>query len=233
MTDRSALRRAALGVAAAMTSTALALPSAQSPAGWVARSNEHTRVVLEAQARLAPEGAAQVGVSGVDEQITDLSSGYSRRIRDSVTRMQQELQRRLTAEQDPLVRQDLEILIQAIAAAAALARYRQSACSCPMSTRRRPSSTACGRCSTIRCPRSGGAPRSPVCANTPAPRPDSSPSPSSRWNGCASSSRARNCSDRFGAGRARSRQHLVLRQRTRRAVQEIRPAPTPLRCSRR
>ena len=79
----------------------------------MARSNEHTRVVLEAQARLAPEGAAQVGVSGVDEQITDLSSGYSRRIRDSVTRMQQELQRRLTAEQDPLVRQDLEILIQA------------------------------------------------------------------------------------------------------------------------
>jgi hypothetical protein len=113
MTDRSARRRAALGVAAAMTSTALALPSAQSPAGWVARSNEHTRVVLEAQARLAPEGAAQVGVSGVDEQITDLSSGYSRRIRDSVTKMQQELQRRLTAEQDSLVRQDLEILIQA------------------------------------------------------------------------------------------------------------------------
>jgi hypothetical protein len=96
-----------------MTCTALALPSAQSPAGWVVRSNEHTRVVLEAQAGLAPEGAAQVGVSGVDEQITDLSSGYSRRIRDSVTKMQQELQRRLTAEQDPLVRQDLEILIQA------------------------------------------------------------------------------------------------------------------------
>jgi hypothetical protein len=72
MTDRPARRRAALGVAAAMTCTALALPSAQSPAGWVARSNEHTRVVLEAQARLAPEGAAQVGVSGVDEQITDL-----------------------------------------------------------------------------------------------------------------------------------------------------------------
>ncbi len=113
MTDRSARRRAALCVAAAMTSSALALPSAQSAAGWVARSNEHTRVVLEEQAKLAPEGAAQVGVSGVDEQITDLSSGYSRRIRDSVTKMQQELQRRLTAEQDPLVRQDLEILIQA------------------------------------------------------------------------------------------------------------------------
>lgn len=76
MTDRSALRRAALCVAAAITPTAPASPSAQSAAGWVARSNEDTRVVLEQQARLAPEGAAQVGVSGVDEQITDLSSGY-------------------------------------------------------------------------------------------------------------------------------------------------------------
>jgi hypothetical protein len=91
MTDRSARRRAALSVAAAITSTAPAAPSAQSAADWVARSNEHTRVVLEDQARLAPEGATQVAVSGVDEQITDLSSGYARRIRDGVTRIQQEL----------------------------------------------------------------------------------------------------------------------------------------------
>ena len=61
-------------------------PTQAPAAGWVARSNEHTRVVLEAQARLAPEGAAQVGVSGVDEQITDLSSGIRARIRESLTR---------------------------------------------------------------------------------------------------------------------------------------------------
>ena len=100
--------------AAAITSC-LAQPSAQPAADWVPRSNEHTRVVLEAQARLAPEGAAQVGVSGIDDQITDLSSGYTLRIRDSVLKVQQELQRRLAAEKHPLVRQDLEILLQATA----------------------------------------------------------------------------------------------------------------------
>ena len=105
--------RAALCVAATISS-GLALRSAQSPPDWVARSNEHTRVVLEAQAKLAPEGAAQIGVSGVDDQITDLSPGYTQRIRESVTKIQQELQRRLTAEKDPLVRQDLEILLDAI-----------------------------------------------------------------------------------------------------------------------
>jgi uncharacterized protein (DUF885 family) len=105
--------RAALCAAATIISS-LSLPSAQTAPDWVARSNAHTRVVLETQAKLAPEGAAQVGVSGVDDQITDLSPGYTQRIRESVTKAQEELQRRLTAEKDPLVRQDLEILLEAI-----------------------------------------------------------------------------------------------------------------------
>ena len=111
--QRSILRLAAVCVVAAVATLRPTLPLAQSAPDWVARSNEHTRVVLQEQAKLAPEGAAQVGVSGVDDQITDLSPGYSGRVRDSVSRIQQELQRRLTAEKDPLVRQDLEILIEA------------------------------------------------------------------------------------------------------------------------
>ena len=112
MTRGRALRRAAFGVAAAIAVAAPALRSAQ-PSAWVARSNEHARLVLEAQAKLTPEGAAQLGVSGVDEQITDLTAGFTGRVRATVTNVQQELQRRLTAEKDPLVAQDLEILIQA------------------------------------------------------------------------------------------------------------------------
>jgi hypothetical protein len=111
-TARPLTARAALCAAAIVS--CLAPPSAQTGADWVARSNEHTRVVLEAQARLAPEGAAQVGVSGVDDQITDLSTGYTQRVRDSLLKTQQELRRRLDAEKHPLVRQDLEILLQAI-----------------------------------------------------------------------------------------------------------------------
>src|SRR5688572_6001540 len=100
--------------AAATIVSSLVLPSAQSAPDWVARSNLHTRVLLEAQAKLAPEGAAQIGVSGVDDQITDFSPGYTQRIRENVTKARQELQRRLAAEKDPLVRQDLEILLAAI-----------------------------------------------------------------------------------------------------------------------
>ena len=83
------------------------------PAAWVARSNEHTRAVLQKQARLAPEGTAQLGVSGFDDQIIDLSPGVQVRVRESATRVLQDLQRRLEAEKDPLVRQDLDILIDA------------------------------------------------------------------------------------------------------------------------
>ena len=88
----AALRHAAVCAAAAWCSTQSAVPSAQSAPDWVARSNEHTRVVLREQARLAPEGAAQVGVAGVDDQITDLSPGdfygYSQllRLRSDVER---------------------------------------------------------------------------------------------------------------------------------------------------
>jgi hypothetical protein len=88
-------------------------PVAQAPPDWVARSNEHTRVVLQAQATVAPEAMAQVGLQGLDEQITNLSAGYSERVRAVAERVARELQQRLAAERDPLVRQDLEILVKA------------------------------------------------------------------------------------------------------------------------
>lgn len=88
-------------------------PAAQAPPDWVARSNEHTRVVLQEQATVAPEGMAQVGLQGLDEQITDLSDGYADRVRAVGARVAKALEQRLAGERDPLVRQDLEILIQA------------------------------------------------------------------------------------------------------------------------
>ena len=61
------------GLCAAAAIVSILAPPAQPAPDRVARSNAHTRVVLETQARVAPEGAAQVGVSGVDDQITDLA----------------------------------------------------------------------------------------------------------------------------------------------------------------
>jgi hypothetical protein len=103
----------AIGGGAMAGQQASSSPPAAAP-DWVRRSNEHTRVVLQEQARLAPEGAAQLGLDGFDDQITDLSGGVATRARESLDRVQQDLQRRLAAEKDALVRQDLEILVQAV-----------------------------------------------------------------------------------------------------------------------
>ena len=176
----------------------------QAPApDWVKRSNEHTRVVLQEQARLAPEGAAQLGLDGFDDQITNLSAGLATRARESLDRVQQDLQRRLAEEKDALVRQDLEILIESVRQQRHGFDVARSCC-CRTSTRRRRSSTACARCSTIRCPRSGGVRRWCACASTPAQSRASSRSPSWPWSASASGSRRKSCS-----GRSRSRSSAI------------------------
>jgi hypothetical protein len=89
-------------------------PAPPAAPAWVQRSNEHTRLVLQAEAQQSPEGAGQLGVDGFDEQITDLSAGARERRRRGIERVQQDLQSRLASENDPLVRQDLDILIEAV-----------------------------------------------------------------------------------------------------------------------
>jgi hypothetical protein len=80
---------------------------------WVEKSNEHVQVVLAAFAKLAPEGAGNMGVDGLDEQITDLSPGFQERARRTIEEVVVELEKRLEQETDPRVRQDLGILIKA------------------------------------------------------------------------------------------------------------------------
>jgi hypothetical protein len=88
-----------------------ATPTPSLPA-WVVRSNENTQVLLAVQARFGPEGAAQLGVNGYDEQIIDLKPKINERANQATREAIQVLKGRLAAEKDPLVRQDLEILIK-------------------------------------------------------------------------------------------------------------------------
>jgi hypothetical protein len=85
--------------------------SAQSPPAWVAKSNVNSQLLVAIMAHYQPEGAASQGVQGLDEQISALPPGVSERLRRDIAVARIELQKRLAAEQDPLVRQDLEILI--------------------------------------------------------------------------------------------------------------------------
>ena len=78
---------------------------------WVARSNENARLLLEVTAKYSPEDASQIGVDGYDDAITDLSRDLFDASNTDTRRVIDEYRRRLAAEADPKVRQDLDILI--------------------------------------------------------------------------------------------------------------------------
>jgi hypothetical protein len=80
---------------------------------WVAKSNENAKLLLMIASKFTPEQSAQLGVEGVDEQIVDLSPGHEARQRDAVRSALEELKRRQASETEPLVKQDLAILLDA------------------------------------------------------------------------------------------------------------------------
>lgn len=83
-------------------------------ATWVEKSNLNAQIVLDVLAKLSPEGAGQLGVDGLDEEISDLGAGINERTKKMSEDVLAELQRRLVDESDSKVRQDLGILIKAI-----------------------------------------------------------------------------------------------------------------------
>src|SRR5262245_60697218 len=95
-----------------VASLVLARAQTEQPA-WVARSNQNAQVLLTIQARYGPEGAARVGIAGLDEQITQFPSDQRTKVKVDVAAAIAELKRRRTLEHDPLVAQDLDILITA------------------------------------------------------------------------------------------------------------------------
>ncbi len=84
-------------------------------ADWVKRSNLNAKVMIELMAKLQPEGAAELGVEGHDDQITDLTPGFVERQLEATRKVRAELARRLALESDPKVQQDLVILVKAAA----------------------------------------------------------------------------------------------------------------------
>jgi len=97
---------------ASAVATATAAGRAPIPA-WVERSNEYCKPALETEARFTPESFSKQGVDGLDELILDLQPGLQARYRDALHSLVVKLELERDAEQDALVRQDLEILIKA------------------------------------------------------------------------------------------------------------------------
>jgi hypothetical protein len=90
---------------------ALAAQSSPKSPAWVVKSNQNSQLLVAIMARYAPEQAAQMGAPGLDEQISTSPPDQAERFRRDTAVARIELQKRLAAEKDPLVRQDLEILI--------------------------------------------------------------------------------------------------------------------------
>lgn len=80
---------------------------------WVAKSNQNAQILLNIFARYAPESAGSLGVTGLDEQISVPSADAPERTRRDTAEAIKTLQARLAGETDPLVKQDLDILIGA------------------------------------------------------------------------------------------------------------------------
>ena len=100
--------------AASMTVMGTAIAAAAEPQDWVAESNQHTQLVLEATARFNPEGSARLGVEGLDEEIVDLKPELYERQMAAANDIVAELRKRLEQTTNPVVRQDIQILIKSV-----------------------------------------------------------------------------------------------------------------------
>jgi uncharacterized protein (DUF885 family) len=116
--------RLALAIALALTAPVLATaapaPAAAAPASatrsapaWVETSNRYAQLLLEPQARFAPESASFFGVPGYDAQVADLGPDAPARYRAAMAQAKALLEQKLQLERDPDVRQDLAIMIRA------------------------------------------------------------------------------------------------------------------------
>src|SRR5437870_2353555 len=80
---------------------------------WIEKSNQNAQLLLNVMARDAPEGAGSLGISGLDDKISIPAVDRPERARRDTEEVLKTLRSRLASEQDPLVKQDLEILIEA------------------------------------------------------------------------------------------------------------------------
>ncbi len=85
----------------------------QTAPAWVAKSNQNAQLLIDIESRYAPEGAAANGVRGLDDQISIPGPETREHALADYGAAKKELQSRLASESDPLVKQDLQILIHA------------------------------------------------------------------------------------------------------------------------
>jgi hypothetical protein len=89
---------------------ALSAAFADTPA-WITRSNQAAESLLEVQAKYAPESASALGLERHDAEVFDVRSGAVQRQAADLDAVAAQYETALKSESDPLVRQDLQILL--------------------------------------------------------------------------------------------------------------------------
>jgi hypothetical protein len=101
------------GALLASASISWAEPSPPAAAEWVVRSNANATPLLEVLAKYAPETAAALGVEGFDAEVFDLRPRNAERFEADLAAAAAKFDAQLAGEQDPRVKQDLQILASA------------------------------------------------------------------------------------------------------------------------
>ncbi|MFC4819763.1 DUF885 domain-containing protein [Dokdonella ginsengisoli] len=115
----SACALAFVSIAAPFVSAKDAAPPAKSAAAvrtapdWVKRSNDLAQPLLKAQAEFAPEFASFFGLPGYDDRVADLGPNAGERQRTALRSAKDTLQKDLKTEENPNVRQDIDIMLGA------------------------------------------------------------------------------------------------------------------------
>lgn len=80
---------------------------------WIAESNRQTRILLDLEARYAPEYSADLGLEGLDNEIFDLKPRFQERQEADLAAAISRLEAARSEVRDERAKQDLEILIKA------------------------------------------------------------------------------------------------------------------------
>ncbi len=88
------------------------LPAQADGPAWIEKSNLNAKVLLDATNKFSPENASSTGFVEFDEYVADLGPGLNARLDEALSGARGDLQKRILSETNPLVRQDLEILVK-------------------------------------------------------------------------------------------------------------------------
>ena len=89
----------------------IASPALGAQADWIEESNRHALILLEINARYAPEFTAALGVEGYDDAIFDLKPRFAERQEADLAGAASKLENIRTQTTDARIKQDLDILI--------------------------------------------------------------------------------------------------------------------------